>query len=66
MNNTYEISYTSKHKNEYNFEIKEMSEDELEIYIDNLKLKGNINIEIYSDDELIYLHGEFTDYHLTT
>jgi len=65
MNNSYEISYTGKCKNEYNFEIKELTEEELSSYIDSLKLKGVISIEVYSDTELVYLHGEFTDYQLT-
>ena len=61
---TYEISYTGKCKNEYNFEIKELTEEELERYIDNLKSKGNINIEVYSNMELVYSCGEFNDYQL--
>ncbi len=62
MNNTYEISYTSKQKNEYNFEIKEMNEKELDKYINELKSQQVINIEVYHDDVCIYEKGEYHDY----
>jgi len=63
MEQAYEISYT-KH-NVYNFEIKQLSEVELNTYINKLKSKGFREIEVYCDNICIYEKGEFADYELT-